>query len=78
MARYYFHVKDGQTLADHRGMEFPSEHDARQYAEAMASTVSRAGWQKGHQRYIVVTNEDGSELFSVKVTKSDDKSTDDR
>jgi hypothetical protein len=66
MRRYRFNIQDGVKLGPPRH-GFAADQDARKYAEEMAQTVSRSDWRQSHTRFVVFADDDGDELFAVKV-----------
>jgi hypothetical protein len=68
MARYFFHLTNGDSLADEVGEEFEFAEAAQRHAMAMARELSgsrRPGELVGH--HISVVDERGVEVFKVPV-----------
>jgi Domain of unknown function (DUF6894) len=68
MARYFFHLTNGDKLADEVGEEFDSVEAAQRHAMAMARELSgsrRPDAPVGH--HISVVDERGVEVFKVPV-----------
>jgi hypothetical protein len=60
MARFFFHVKDGNTFKDEEGEDWPSLEAARAHAVVIASELLREGNYEGYA--ISVTDEQGNEV----------------
>lgn len=66
MPRYFFHLTDGDTLADEVGEEFELVEAARGHARAVARELSRNGLPSACIGcYISVTDERSVVIFKV-------------
>jgi hypothetical protein len=66
MPRYFFHVTNGNTLADEEGEEFGLVEAARGHARAVARELSRNHLPSACiGRYISVMDERGVVVFKV-------------
>jgi uncharacterized protein DUF6894 len=66
MPRYFFHVTNGDTLADEVGEEFDLVEAARGHALGVAREMSRNGLPSAWAgRYISVMDERGVVVFKV-------------
>ena len=62
MPRYFFHLEDGERIADKRGHDLPDDNAARREAEGIAVALRRA---RGRVWRVIVTNEGGHEVTEI-------------
>jgi Domain of unknown function (DUF6894) len=74
MARYFFHVSNGQHLPDGNGMMFPGVSEARQEAMRTASDLLRGDGEdiwNSPDWTMCVTTEAGSPVFTIRIVMDD-------
>jgi hypothetical protein len=64
MPQYFFHLEDGELIADKRGHDLPDDSAARREAEGIAVALRRA---RGPVWRVIVTNENGHEVTEIPV-----------
>jgi hypothetical protein len=62
MPRYFFHLEDGELIADKRGHDLPDDNAARREAEGIAVALRRA---RGPVWSVIVTNEAGHDVTEI-------------
>ena len=62
MPRYFFHLEDGERIADKRGHNLADDIAARREAEAIATALRRA---RGRVWRVIVTNEAGHDVTEI-------------
>jgi hypothetical protein len=62
MPRYFFHLDDGERIADKRGHDLPDDSAARREAEGIAAALQRS---RGHVWRVIVTNEAGHDVTEI-------------
>jgi len=71
MARYFFHLRNGDSYSDPEGMEFPDLQACRVEAASMLSGILRDRvsefWEKQSMK-LMVTDEQGLILFVLNLT----------
>lgn len=73
--RYHFHIVDGIDLCDYRGTILADEYEARIYAKQMMAFVARAKRTEKNRKFIMVTDNDGAEIFRLAVPVQDNGAT---
>jgi hypothetical protein len=72
MARYFFHVHDGEDRPDDEGVELPGPEEAR--AEAVVATgealrdLEGAFWDGGKEWRMTVTDSKGNTMCVLRIT----------
>jgi hypothetical protein len=62
MPRYFFHLEDGERIADKRGLDLPDDNAALREAEGIAAALRRARrrvWR------VIATNEAGHDVAEI-------------
>jgi len=72
MSKFHFEIVDGQTLKDPKGMEVPTEQQARKIAEEMAKQIAN-DVDDGSFTDVVVKTDSGKIIHKTPI-KSDPKS----
>ena len=72
MSKFHFEIVDGQTLKDPKGMEVPTEQQARKIAEEMAKQIA-SDVDDGSFTDVVVKTDSGKIIHKTPI-KSDPKS----
>ena len=63
MPRYFFHLEDGERIADKRGHDLPDDIAARREGERIAVALRRRRRRRIWR--VIVTNEGGNELTQI-------------
>jgi hypothetical protein len=64
MARYYFHLDNGNNIEDDEGEECESLEEARKHARQVAFELgAHKPEAQNHSSWVRVTNADGKEIF---------------
>jgi|KBSMisStandDraft_5_1062788.scaffolds.fasta_scaffold859435_2 Domain of unknown function (DUF6894) len=75
MARYFFHVSNGQNLPDESGMSFPGVQEARKEAIRTASDLLRGDgedfWSGNPDWTMSVMDEAGRPVFTIRIVTDD-------
>jgi hypothetical protein len=68
MPHYYFHLTDGVTRRDRRGLDCADDDEAIVKATIIANEVAAAGGDNSHpDLHIAIVHEDGREVTGVPV-----------
>ena len=68
MPRFFFHLRDGESIDDPDGMYLPDMHTARLEAVRSARDIMAEDVRRGHlelSHWIEVTDEQGEAIFAL-------------
>jgi hypothetical protein len=71
MPHYYFDLKDGKRLRDHRGIDLPDDATAIEHAKQLADSIASQNLSDPEQ-FVSVIRDDGQQVLQIPVRQYPD------